>query len=114
MAPPIRTANFSISRHPGVVFRVSRIMQPVPFTASTQIFEMVATPDSRERKFNAVRSAKSKSVTFPVASKINSPALTLLPSGICLAKVIAEFPAISSTACAAKIPATTPAFLALN
>ncbi len=42
-----RTAYFSSTRHPGVVFRVSRIFAPVPFTASTYCLVSDATPESR-------------------------------------------------------------------
>jgi hypothetical protein len=34
-------------------------MQLVPFIASTQTLEIVAIPESRERKFNAVGKIKS-------------------------------------------------------
>ena len=55
--PPAATAAFSSARSPGVVLRVSRIRAPVPSTACTQRAVSVATPDSRWRKFSAVRSA---------------------------------------------------------
>jgi hypothetical protein len=42
-----RTAYFSSVRHPGVVFRVSRILAPVPFTASTYCRVSEATPERR-------------------------------------------------------------------
>ena len=54
--PPISTARFSSARRSGVVFRVSRILAPVPSTACTNRRVMVATPDMRCRKFSATRS----------------------------------------------------------
>ena len=57
--PPARTAYFSSTRRPGVVLRVSSTVRLVPASASAQARVCVATPDMRQSRFSAVRSAVS-------------------------------------------------------
>ena len=62
--PPARTACFSRTRRVGVVLRVSSTVT-VPPLASTKRRVSVAIPDSRWRKFKAVRSAVNSAVAKP-------------------------------------------------
>ena len=78
--PPCSTARFSSARSPGVVLRVSRIFAPPGPTARTIRAVFVATPDSRPRKFSAVRSAVSSARAEP-STRSTGPPSRHSPSG---------------------------------
>src|SRR5262245_13382359 len=78
--PPQSTAYFSRMRSPGVVLRVSRITPPVPSIALTYSRVSVATPESRMRKFSAVRSAVMRLAAEPETVASAAPAGTSCPS----------------------------------
>ena len=78
--PPQRTAYFCARRRPGRVLRVSRMVQPVPRTASTYAAVVVAVPDSVCRKFSAVRSAVTRARVRPDKVASTVPAGTRSPS----------------------------------
>ena len=60
-----RTAYFWAVRRPGSVLRVSRMVQPVPATASTKSRVCDAVPESSCRKLSAVRSPVSTARAGP-------------------------------------------------
>ena len=67
--PPHRTAYFSSTRNPGVVFRVSKSLAREPAgIASTNCLVRVATPQSRPSRLSAVRSRASTSRIGPLTS----------------------------------------------
>ena len=72
-AAAARTAYFSSARSPGVVLRVSRIVAPVPSSASTNRRVSVAMPERRPRRLSAVRS--------PVRTARRGPRGARRPSG---------------------------------
>src|SRR6266478_1936715 len=82
-APPQRTAYFCAVRSPGTVLRVSRIVHPVPATASTKRRATVAVADSSCRKFSAVRSPVSTARAGPAISKTTWLAARRSPSSAC-------------------------------
>ena len=108
--PPARTAYFSRIRRPGVVLRVSSTMAPVPASASAQARVWVATPDSRQSRFSAVRSAVSSARVGPVTVASTSPRATRSPSWTSAVdeRSAVPPPARSNTAAATASPATTP------
>ena len=61
----MRTAYFSSARAPGVVLRVSVMRSLAPSAAATKAWVRVAMPDSRCRKFSAVRSPASSAAAGP-------------------------------------------------
>src|SRR5438132_365244 len=72
--PPARTAAFSSSRMPGLVFRVSSRRVRVPRSACAYPRVSVATPQRRCSRFNAVRSAPSRARRRPRTRRTPAPA----------------------------------------
>ena len=81
--PPARTAYFCARRRPGRVLRVSRIMAPVPRTASTWAAVVVAVPERVCRKLSALRSALTRARLRPSSRASTVPAATRVPSATC-------------------------------
>ena len=115
--PPHRTAYFSSTRSPGVVFLVSRTTAPVPSIASAQALVAVAIPDRWVRKLSIVRSAPSTAGAGPLTRSTASPARSRVPSGTSAARLSRQLaagpsryhPIRSSTASATGTPASVPA-----
>nr|BFE67348.1 hypothetical protein GCM10020092_006490 [Actinoplanes digitatis] len=78
--PPARTAYFSSTRRPGVVLRVSSTVALVPASSSAHLRVCVATPDIRQSRLSAVRSAVSRDRVGPVTTARTSPRATRAPS----------------------------------
>jgi hypothetical protein len=81
--PPARTAYFSRIRRPGVVLRVSSTRAFVPASASAQARVCVATPDMRQSRFSAVRSAVNRARVGPATVARTAPRATAAPSATC-------------------------------
>ena len=106
--PPARTAYFSSARRPGVVLRVSSTVALLPASRSAQRRVWVATPDIRQSRLSAVRSAVSSARVGPVTTASTSPRRTRSPSATRASKVAAPAEVAAKTSAATGRPATTP------
>ena len=105
--PPSRTASFSRTRRPGVVLRVQTILALWPAIASTSERVAVATPDSRQSRLSAVRSAASTARARPLMRRHRLAALD--PAAVGAERSIARPGRAARTpATPASSPATTP------
>jgi hypothetical protein len=77
-----RTAYFSKSLSPGVVFLVSTSCAFVPSTIFRSSLVAVATPDKRCRKFRATRSPVNRARPCPLICAMTLPGASSLPSAI--------------------------------
>src|SRR6266508_2334173 len=111
--PPSATAMRSNTRNPGAVFRVSRMRQPVPETASTNALVAVAIPHMRWRRFKATRSAVSTARARPEILARMASGWTEFPAA---ASSFHESPGSSSSNVrrATERPETTQALRATN
>ena len=89
VAPPMRVAYFSSTRRPGMVFLVSKRIQPVPDIASTYCRVIVAMPDRCCAVFSADRSAVNIARALPFNRIRSVPAGTCWPSSTNIAMSIA-------------------------
>ena len=96
--PPTRTAYFSSARRPGVVLRVSSTVAFVPASSSAHLRVWVATPDIRQSRFSAVRSAVSRDRVGPVTTASTSPRTTRAPSSTRWSKVAVP-PEVAAKTC---------------
>ena len=80
--PPRRTAYFSRTRQPGVVFRVSTKTALEPATRAAMARVKVAMPERRWRKLRATRSPVRIEATGPVRRARTVPAATSWPSSV--------------------------------
>jgi len=72
----------------GIVLRVQQILQDFPFTAVTNLFVIVATPETKLKKLRATLSLFKIPLALPYTIATTFPLLTLLPSFVFVLKLI--------------------------
>ena len=71
-----------------MVFLVQQILQDLPFTLFTNLFVVVATPETNPKKLSATLSPLRIPEASPFNIAITLPLLTFLPSFVLALKVI--------------------------
>ena len=86
--PPIFTPYFCINLKFGKVFLVQHILHDLPFTFFTNLFVVVATPETNPKKLSATLSLLRIPEALPFNIAITLPLFTFLPSFVLALKKI--------------------------